>query len=1137
MSRYLKKSLWSHLSSLLGKDNSSITTMVTRTLSSMSYKSADLKQGLGYQQCKCYLVGGAVRDILKGKVPRDFDFATDASPSTILAVLNNFTWGDSQVVETRNYFEEIDLDGKVISKIDEVKVYKDLNESDSLDLRVYRPMVSAKVYNKVNQTYWNWEIACYQIYQPPLIDDRGNYTSKTLMVKSLEEHLTNADFTINSLAVDKEGRIVDLFEGIQDVKNGVLTTIGDAQELFKTQPRTILRAIKLLSSGDYKLDSKTEKALKNAIFEEDIPVRANIKRQIISEILTKSSGIKLLNKYGVTQQMYAEYDAEITKDDLKRITKGFNNLQKYMKPASHSEVDIQKDSIYILLLYFISQSYDIENIDDKSIELSKKDSISPKYAKSINHWSYFRPSELLKKQQIIIFRAVEKYLDINIPSDLYSVKEELDSFFLDSNSMLTPSDLLRCFNSIIIPIALDSGQSIEKIFSKNRFLFNLYSAKYENLMKYNTKAIKHIMSYYSVTEEKATTISRDLVSNCLIDKNIPATWEYLLTNLSNNKKYKLSSIADIKSLSGQLENKRDYSTSLERIITEHSFEDVSDSKIDKNMAWQHSTDYKDYIDWYEDFVSEIEDWEDKQVDQIEYYRKIINLLIFNWQIKIIPDGKVNLISGWVNNWFSYTLDSMIFNSFDIISKNRDIKNLRSHITDKMSKEDLKIYDKLAYEYDRYMSYGHSIWNDNLTNTVSNTLNKARDKVIQLIKDEGAYSEFFPNNIVVDNDGTTISELVENNNKGTDIQYCPKCNGVDFMEYKSMQGDLILKCISKDCYVEIDTSKHFKYYTTDMNPRQLDWIIFYDNTYIHRPIVSNIYERLQLTSDKETRKTLNNCKNEYNSQMFQVHKNYNENNYVVDGEDSNSGESKSTKFLDTYRRMALDNSITQIRNQLIKKGVFDKADFKGKIANDVIYTESLIFDWILFNTENSYKLTKIDLLRSLFNSAIRYLGKSKEFLPIQREYYDKMENPDNWDMLYGRFYTNISMDYFKDIQSEIRDEDKMIDTTYWKTHRSIYKLLNDETWFGEYHHEGVVPTFYCKRKWFDLETSIMDNDNEIKVMNELTTIIYSILEIHKPTSWGALAKIYNELPLEKMEFGLLTANLAKYIYDKCIKPYK
>ena len=325
----------------------------------------------------------------------------------------------------------------------------------------------------------------------------------------------------------------------------------------------------------------------------------------------------------------------------------------------------------------------------------------------------------------------------------------------------------------------------------------------------------------------------------------------------------------------------------------------------------------------------------------------------------------------------------------------------------------------------------------------------------------------------------------------------------------------------------------------MNAKQLDWIMFYENTYVHKPVVSNIYERLQLSLSKEDRKTLNTCKNEYNEHMYNVHKSFRESYDIIDVDNPDFNWAKSaTNFFEKYRRMILDINIQQTRDQLVKRDVFEDSDFdrdNSKKSDDAIYEYSLVYDWILFNSENSYKLTKIDFIRSIFNSYIRYSRKNKKFLPLQREYYDIVDNPENWSDFYGKHYKDIAMDYYKTLRGLITEDGLLIDSKYWKTNREIYKFLNDKNWFEEAHMENIVPLFYSTGKWFDLETKL-GGDDKLVVLNELSTIIYSILEIHNPKSWGDVAKIYNELPIDKMEYGLLTANLAKYIYDKCIQPY-
>lgn len=190
----------------------------------------------------------------------------------------------------------------------------------------------------------------------------------------------------------------------------------------------------------------------------------------------------------------------------------------------------------------------------------------------------------------------------------------------------------------------------------------------------------------------------------------------------------------------------------------------------------------------------------------------------------------------------------------------------------------------------------------------------------------------------------------------------------------------------------------------------------------------------------------------------------------------------------------------------------------KSSEDQIYEHELIYDWILFNSESSYKLTKIDFVRSIFNSTIRYLDRTKDFFPLQREYFDEIEKKDNWDDIYGKFYRDISNNYYLQLANILNQNNKdtsneLSTSKYWKTNRDVLKFLNNDMWFDEMHLENIIPIYYAKRKWFDLEYKLEGKDG-LLVLNELSTIIYSILEIHQPESWGEVAKIYNDLPIEK-----------------------
>ncbi|GCE04614.1 CCA tRNA nucleotidyltransferase [Dictyobacter aurantiacus] len=80
---------------------------------------------------------------------------------------------------------------------------------------------------------------------------------------SLEEDLARRDFTINALACDPlTGRIIDLFDGQQDLENHVLRAVGDEPDKrFNEDPLRLLRAVRFAAQLDFEIDSGTRAAI------------------------------------------------------------------------------------------------------------------------------------------------------------------------------------------------------------------------------------------------------------------------------------------------------------------------------------------------------------------------------------------------------------------------------------------------------------------------------------------------------------------------------------------------------------------------------------------------------------------------------------------------------------------------------------------------------------------------------------------------------------------------------------------------------------------------------------------------------------------------------------------------------------
>ena len=82
-------------------------------------------------------------------------------------------------------------------------------------------------------------------------------------VQNLDKDLKRRDFTINALAMDMHGDIVDLFNGIEDLKNHIIRAVGNPEKTFHEDALRMMRAVRFMSQLEFKLEEKTEQAIKD----------------------------------------------------------------------------------------------------------------------------------------------------------------------------------------------------------------------------------------------------------------------------------------------------------------------------------------------------------------------------------------------------------------------------------------------------------------------------------------------------------------------------------------------------------------------------------------------------------------------------------------------------------------------------------------------------------------------------------------------------------------------------------------------------------------------------------------------------------------------------------------------------------
>ena len=150
-----------------------------------------LARGLLAAGHSCYVVGGAVRDGLLGRAPRDFDLATDARPERVAALFPGAVVDDAAF-------------GRVL--VEGVDVLTLRRESEYKDRR--RP-------------------------------------SRVTFSRSIRADLARRDFTMNALAEDvATGELIDPFDGRGDLALGVLRTVGRPQRRFAEDALRVLRAVR-----------------------------------------------------------------------------------------------------------------------------------------------------------------------------------------------------------------------------------------------------------------------------------------------------------------------------------------------------------------------------------------------------------------------------------------------------------------------------------------------------------------------------------------------------------------------------------------------------------------------------------------------------------------------------------------------------------------------------------------------------------------------------------------------------------------------------------------------------------------------------------------------------------------------------
>src|SRR5690625_3744728 len=161
---------------------------------------------------ECYFVGGSVRDFLLNLPIRDVDIATNAKPEDMIRIF------------PRTVPVGIDHGTVLI-----------LDQNEAFEVTTYR----------VEDDY-----------------DDFRHPNRVEFVNDITLDLSRRDFTINAMAMDMDGRIIDPFHGQKDLKVKKIKTVGRATDRFNEDPLRMLRGLRFTSQLGFNLDDEVVESIK-----------------------------------------------------------------------------------------------------------------------------------------------------------------------------------------------------------------------------------------------------------------------------------------------------------------------------------------------------------------------------------------------------------------------------------------------------------------------------------------------------------------------------------------------------------------------------------------------------------------------------------------------------------------------------------------------------------------------------------------------------------------------------------------------------------------------------------------------------------------------------------------------------------
>ena len=264
-------------------------------LSLVDERAVKVVQTLAGAGHEAYIVGGAVRDLLLGLRPKDFDVATDATPEQVKALFRR-----AFIIGRRFRIVHV--------------VYGRGREHEVIEVSTFRATMDSAAADQVggNEKTSRGEMAG----KTHVVDAEGRVLRDNVWGPQIED-AARRDFTVNAMYYDPQRQIVvDYHGGIGDSKKKLLRMIGDPETRYREDPVRIVRAVRFAAKLGFEIEPKTRAPIQSMASLLDNVPQSRLFDEMIKLLQTGHSIASLaeLRKQGLHHGFFPVLDAVLSRD-------------------------------------------------------------------------------------------------------------------------------------------------------------------------------------------------------------------------------------------------------------------------------------------------------------------------------------------------------------------------------------------------------------------------------------------------------------------------------------------------------------------------------------------------------------------------------------------------------------------------------------------------------------------------------------------------------------------------------------------------------------------------------------------------------------------------------------------------------